>query len=100
MATLVPHPLKPRRPPKGSACFVAGPHAIGCRAYLRELGYEVLDGGLSSLREGVRALCDADFVVVVPGWQFDRWANIQVGLARDLKLPILECDDLESVYLP
>jgi len=100
MGTIVPNPLKPRKPPKGSACFVAGPHALGCRAYLRELGYEVLDEGLSDLRKGVRALLDADFVVVVPGWQFDRHADIQVGLARNLKLPILECDELELVYLP
>lgn len=109
MAALVPRPQQAPHPPKGSRCFVAGPEPReDCVWFLVEQGYVVMDSTSKTLeadertrlRHGITQLLTADFVVIVTGWQFDREANILVGLARNLQVPILECSALDSVYVP
>lgn len=97
-------PLKPARPPKGSSCYVIAPretNASDCVWHLVELGYKVSGPNEhGDIRNGIRAVTEVDFVVLVPGYEFSRAANIEVTVARALKLPLLDCGTLDIVWQP
>ncbi len=72
-------------------------------ATLRDRGHEVFnpaendDGGVRRprgfyMRLDVAALLRAEAIVVLPGWQRSRGANLEVWLAIDLGLPIFACE--------
>ncbi len=109
------------RPPTGAKCYIAGPMTgqanfnydafNTCAAELREAGYEVINpaenfGGRQDLtwetylREGVRQVTLVDFIVVLPGWEFSKGANLEVHIARTLKIPIVNCGTLEPIWVP
>lgn len=83
----------------------------GCATGLRELGYIVVnpaenfDGRqdlewTTYLRLGIKQVCDVDFVVLLPGWEFSKGANIEVAVARALRIPLLDCGTLDLIWTP
>jgi hypothetical protein len=99
-----------RQPPIGQLAHVCGPvahHAarIECAKHLEGLGYSVIHNpvdreSLQRLRQGISNVLDADFLVCLPRWEFDRGSNVEVSVARALKLPVLDCGTLHPVWLP
>jgi len=76
-------------------------HAIA--AQLRSEGYTVLnpaetDNGDTSkpwayyIRKDIRMVCDADAIVVLPGWQNSKGARIEVACAEAMGMPVLDTD--------
>ena len=78
---------------------------------LRHQGYDVFnpaenkDGGVQRprafyMRLDVPALMESDAVVVLPGWEQSRGANLEVWIAIDLGLPIYQHSEVgETVEL-
>jgi uncharacterized protein DUF4406 len=116
-------PLRGKRPPTGSKCYIAGPMSQfadqnfnydafnACAAELRAMGYGVTNPAENFegkqdlswetyLREGIRQVTLVDFVVLLPGWEFSSGANIEVQVAKALRLPLLECGTLEPITTP
>lgn len=82
-----------------------------CAAALRELGYVVVNPAENFegrqdlewdtyLREGIRQVTEVNFLVMLPGWEFSKGANIEVTVARALKMPLLDCGTLEPIWTP
>jgi hypothetical protein len=98
----VPRPGNAPLPPTGSVAHVTGPpddsrHA-GCVAHLTELGYEALPAA-ADVREGITRVLEADFVVLLPRWEFNLASNVEVAVARALHLPVLDCTTLQRVVV-
>jgi hypothetical protein len=70
-----------------------------CVWHLVELGYKVT-GPSDSVRGGIVRITEVDFVVLIPGHEFSRGANVEVAVARALKLPLLDCGTLDIVWSP
>jgi len=71
---------------------------------LREQGYEVVNpADLNTpgtpwevcLRVDIKALCDCDVLVLLPGWQNSAGANLEVHIAHRLKIEIQYARDFE-----
>ena len=71
-------------------------------AKLRASGYEVVnpaeintDAGMSweqCMRSDIKALCDCDTVVMLPGWMDSRGANFEVDIAIRLGMSVRGID--------
>ena len=70
----------------------------GCLTYLESQGYVVRPPS-PDLRENIQSVCAADFVVVLPGWEFHNASNVETSVARALKMPVLACRTLLPVFL-
>lgn len=81
-------------------------HALA--ASLREKGYEVINPAELSgddrtkpwhhyMKQDLKAMMDCDAVVVLPGWEASKGANVEVQLARELKMPVLRSEDLQPL---
>lgn len=77
--------------------------------HLREAGYLVISpsenyGGAHDLprkeyiRLDVGALLDVDQVVVLPDWESSRGACLEIAIAQELELPVLEYPSMTPVY--
>jgi hypothetical protein len=90
------------RPPQGSSCCLVAPEGADtkdCVRYLLDIGYRVSDSD-GDLRQRIRRVCEVDFIVLIPGHEFSRQANIEVTVARALRLPLLDCGTLDIVWQP
>lgn len=75
---------------------------------LRWVGFEVLcpaehPDGLSYaeyMRKDILMVLAAEAIVVLPGWEKSRGAQIEVSIGRALDLPILDAETLEPVPFP
>lgn len=75
-------------------------------ARLRALGYSVinpaeisLDGDASwhqYLRKDLKALCDCDALVLLPGWEQSQGAHLELHVAHRLGLGILMAKEITS----
>lgn len=100
MTLPVPSPLRGKRPPSGSRAYISGVGDYAdCAAHLVTLGYNV-DPPASDLRASIRAVLDADFVVLLPSWQFHSPSNVAVQVAKALRLPLLDCGTLDMIWQP
>ena len=88
--------FSPRRPkpPLGRHVLLLG-ESSDCEESLLDRGYAVTRQG--DLRHTLQALLDADFVVVTGNYLWDSDANLVAGVARQLKLPVVDCTDLMPV---
>lgn len=109
MTVALPTTGRTQRPPKGAHAYVCAPEgndASDCVWYLVELGYKVSGPpnsqatGEKRIREGVAMVLNADFLVLIPGHEFSRHANIEVAVARALHLPLLDCGTLDIMWTP
>lgn len=75
---------------------------------LRALGLDVFDPSTvfkgsktrtrsEYMREDIRALLDADFIVFLPGWERSKGALVEYSIAVELKLPIRFLSQFVSV---
>ena len=75
-------------------------------AQLRAQGLEVVnpaeisaahpDQWESCMRADIKALCDCDALVMLPGWQRSKGAHIEINLAHRLGLELMALSDLVS----
>lgn len=100
-----------RRPPAGQTAYVCGDGDFeDCVTHLLDLGYAVattskvhgrhLGSPTDELREGIEQILNSDFVVVLPRWEFSRKRSVEVQVARELGLPILDCNTLQPCWFP
>lgn len=91
-----------KRPPAGRCGLVVGPgDHRDCFWHLDELEYRATGYELpSDLREGIQKVLDADFLVVLPGWEFDSQSNVMVTTAKSLGMAVLDCEKLSPVWIP
>lgn len=97
--------------PPGAVIYVSGPMSgypeynyplfADVAAMLRRHGYQVINPAESDseakdktwasyLRKDIRHLMDCTHVVVLPGWERSKGAGLEVYIARQLDMPILE----------
>ena len=79
-------------------------------AHARTLGYEVInpadnfDGDTTLpwatyLRQALRQVLDADAIVVLPGWESSKGAQLETHVARTLAMPVIELAALRRATL-
>lgn len=105
--------------PKLMKLYLAGPMSgypehnfplfLSRTAELRAKGYDILSpaeiepnpDGESTwvyyMRKCVVMVAQSDAVAVLPGWENSRGATVEVGLARNLEMPILDSETLEEI---
>ena len=49
------------------------------------------------MRKCIVMITQSDAVAVLPGWENSRGATVEVGLARNLEMPILDSETLEEI---
>ena len=75
---------------------------------LRALGYEVLSPlelpttmrgaeWHDCLREDIKAICDADMLVLLSGWEHSSGAHLEVHIAHRLGLGVISLQDLRNI---
>lgn len=77
-------------------------------ALLRQRGYEVLcpteiEPNLSAtwhecLRGDIKAICDVDMLVLLPGWENSKGAHLEVHIAHRLGIGVISFRDLEQLH--
>lgn len=50
------------------------------------------------MKSDIKALMDCDVVAVLPGWQNSKGANIEVKLAKDVLIPIVDAETLKEIF--
>lgn len=75
-------------------------------AELRSVGFDVVNPAEINkdtatsweqcLRLDIKALCDCEGIVVLPGWEMSRGAHLEVHVAHRLGLRVMDYHDLRS----
>lgn len=121
---MAPDPTPPRthtlQPRPFTRLYISGPmtglpdfnfpafHAAA--AQLRRQGWQVVnpaeinpDGAMpwhQCMRADIKALCDCDAIVMLPGWSRSDGAALELHLAQRLKLEVLMLEDLVHTTRP
>ena len=106
--------MMPKETPKRPKLYVAGPISglpdlnrmtfRNCTKRLRDLGYLVVnpheicfdlnaDLWTQCMRRCISKLMECDLIILLPGWQNSKGANMEVNLARQLGMMAIEVED-------
>lgn len=50
------------------------------------------------MKADIKALIDCDLIAIMPGWEKSKGANIEVYVARNLEIPVINADTLNEVF--
>lgn len=50
------------------------------------------------MKSDIKALLDCQVVAMMPGWEKSKGANIEIYIARNLNIPVINADTLNEVF--
>ena len=50
------------------------------------------------MRRDIGAMTECDFIVVLKGWEKSKGANLEVYIARNLSMPIIDAITLKELF--
>lgn len=107
--------------PKYKKCYVSGPITgiengnkesfKNAELQLKNEGFEVINPHelhtkeqeetftwSDFMRSDIKALCDCNFIAVLPGWEKSKGANVEVYIGQKLGMPIVEFETLKEIF--
>lgn len=49
------------------------------------------------MRKDIESLLQCDMVAVLPGWETSKGATLEVNIAREIGLPVIDAETLEAI---
>lgn len=62
----------------------------------KEISFEEHHGYF--MRKDIKEMMDCDFIAVLDGWEKSKGANIEVYIARNINMPIVDCVTLIELF--